>query len=121
MKKTINLNAFTSILKKGEAKNVELSIDGQKTSEGYEVKLKSISVTKEMFRDLGFDETQIIKGGVTMKQPTLKEIVLNGFKQVNQQFEQVNNRLDNIENRLVAIENTPTMKKELDKTKSKIR
>ncbi len=131
MKKTINLNAFTSILKKGEAKNVELSIEGQKTIEGYEVKLKSISVTREMFKDLGFDDKQVIKQGETVKQPTLKELMLKGFDDINNQLVEIRQDVSSLKRNVAKlmvdveqIKELPTIAKELkelDKPKSKTR
>lgn len=127
MKKEIQLKTLLIALQKQKfKKHIQLNIEGNKTSNGFMLKIKSISVPREFYKAIGFDDQEVINntGGVVKKQPTTRELleklaitVDDGFKSVNKRLDDLEARVANIEVRVEEMANTPTMKKELKQTK----
>lgn len=132
MPKQITLQAFLDALNKQELrKNVKLNVEAElNASNQYDLKIRSIEVSKEVINELAIVPKKVREGIV--KQPSLKDLVLKGFADINNQIKQVNDQMDKrfdqvdkqfaqVNKRLDTLEKLPTIAKELEAAKAKDR
>lgn len=104
------LNLKTRVTKSGERFNVALQLD----------------LSKDELLSLGLSEP---KGrGIVQPEPTLKELMLQGFANIDKQFTDVRKDIAQLDTRLQAVEqdvklikSTPTIKREIKNSKTKER
>lgn len=75
MKKEIQLKTFLVATQKQRfKKHIQLSIEGDKNQNGFKLKIKSISVPRELYKEIGFDDQEVINNkGVDVPKNQLLE------------------------------------------------
>lgn len=101
-------------------KNTELNLKTKvkREDDRFVVDFK-LNLSKEELLALGLSEPKARPKEDGPVEPTLKELMLQGFAELRKDNQEIHKRLDNIDERLAAIENTPTMQKELKSKKTK--
>lgn len=125
MKKILKLEKFLNLFSKANKKNIKLNVEGKFNRKGkFTLQIRNLECDNKLAKKLGFipdlvDEEKIVIK-YKNKKPTLREtvtdlkdLVINGFDNLNKRIDSIDKRLSDVEKNQKRIMNTPTMKKEL--------